>query len=115
MIACIDMMTGKTLWAKDFPVDLNTFSGEGKSWSPHGGFDNFGISSTPVISEGKCYFSGAMGLYCLSTRDGSLLWKVPGELEHASPLVAGGIVYHCGIAYDAGNGKLLWKNSNYKP
>ena len=114
-LACLDAATGKTLWKQDFPVDLTIFNREGMSWSPHGGFDNFGVSSVPTIAGGKCYFAGAMGLYCLSARDGALLWKVPGDPEHASPLVASGIVYHCGAAYDAETGKLLWKNPNYKP
>jgi outer membrane protein assembly factor BamB len=114
-VACLDEATGKTLWKKDFPVDVRIFKGEGKSWSVHGGFDNFGVSSTPTICGGKCYVVGALGLYCLSVKDGAMLWKVPGEPEHASPLVADGLVYHCAAAYDAESGRLLWTNPNYKP
>jgi len=114
-VACMDADTGKTLWKKDFPVDVSIFNGEGLKWSPHGGFDYIGVSSVPAVCNGKIYVVGAMGMYCLSTRDGALLWKAPGDPEHASPLVASGVVYNCGVAYDAEGGKVLWKNPNYKP
>jgi outer membrane protein assembly factor BamB len=55
-----------------------------------------------------------MGIYCLSTKDGSLVWKTPTDPQHSSPLVAAGVVYNCGVAYDAENGKVLWKNPNFK-
>jgi outer membrane protein assembly factor BamB len=50
-----------------------------------------------------------MGLYCVSAQDGALLWQVKAPPAHASPLAVDGVVYHCGSAYNAENGQLLWK------
>ena len=51
------------------------------------------------------------GLYCLSTKAGSLVWQVKGSATHSSPLVADGVVIYGGggAAYDAQTGQLLWK------
>jgi outer membrane protein assembly factor BamB len=104
-LVCLDATTGKTLWKKDFPVDdtqVKTFGGWPSTY--------MGLSGTPTISDGKCYFGGAMGLYCLSTKDGALLWQVKGlQQSHNSVLVENGVVYYCGAAYDGGTGRLLWK------
>jgi outer membrane protein assembly factor BamB len=105
-LVCLDAATGKTLWKKDFPVEtdaqVKSFSGWPSTY--------LGLSGSPTISDGKCYFAGLMGLYCLSVKDGALLWQVK-ELQpsHTSVLVADGVAYHCGTAYDGGTGRLLWK------
>jgi hypothetical protein len=99
----MDVTTGATLWKKDFPVDKTVFK--------KNDFFNFGVigvSATPAVGNGKCFAQGAAGLYCLSVKDGSLLWQVKTAPSHASPLVVDGLVYNCGSAYNAENGKLLW-------
>ena len=111
-MCCLDAATGKTLWRKDLPLDDETYKNlingdwDGK-YIDAGEF--LGISATPAAWNGKIYFVGAMGVYCLSARDGAKLWQVKAPLNHHSPLVADGVVYHCGTAYDAETGKELWK------
>jgi hypothetical protein len=108
---CVDAATGKTVWKKSFAYDNDELK---KFPMIHNGYGCEGTCSTPAVWKGKAYFSGTMALYCLSAKDGSLVWKVKTNPEHASPVVAGGIVYHCGHAYDAETGKLLWKNPAWR-
>ena len=109
-LVCLDATTGKTLWKKSFPVDA-----EARSKFDGNAYMYLGLSGTPTISDGKCYFAGAMGLYCLSAKDGALLWHVKGlHASHTSALVADGVVYYCGSAYDGGTGRLLWTTPLWK-
>ncbi|MBI3831631.1 MAG: PQQ-like beta-propeller repeat protein [Planctomycetes bacterium] len=109
-LVCLDAATGKTLWKKDFPVDEETLA---KLRALDAGRE-LGVCATPSVWNGKCYFTGAMGLYCLSAKDGALVWKVAREPLHPSVLVSNGVVYHCGSAYNAENGALLWKTPLWK-
>ena len=98
-IVCLDAAAGKTLWKKDFPAKKVSI---GWGLSPSG---------TPAIWNGKCYVAGIMGLYCLSVKDGALLWQAKeGGNTHASVLVANGVVVGGWplSAYDAESGKKLW-------
>jgi hypothetical protein len=111
---CLDAKTGKTIWEKDIAVDddaLKKLKGQ-SIYTTRGSMNSFGVCSTPTIANGKCYVSGANGLYCFSVKDGTLLWQgksnVNGLPTHASPLVAGGVAYHQGSAFDAETGKALW-------
>ncbi|MBI3830641.1 MAG: PQQ-binding-like beta-propeller repeat protein [Planctomycetes bacterium] len=114
-VVCLDAATGMELWKKEFPEDEAIYRGDYSYWDWHlGDFANLGASGTMAVANGKCYAAGAMGLYCLSAKDGSVVWKVDGKPEHSSPLVAGGIVYHCGAAYNAENGTQLWKHPRWK-
>lgn len=111
-VYCLDAATGKELWKKSFPVDKATLisprcGGRSVQWWV---FDNLGASGTPTAWGGKVFVVGAAGLYCLSAKDGSLMWQVKSGPEHGFPLVADGIVYHLGVAYDAETGKVRWKN-----
>ncbi|MBI3831141.1 MAG: PQQ-like beta-propeller repeat protein [Planctomycetes bacterium] len=116
-VYCLDAATGKELWKKSFPVDKPTLvspliGGHPVQWwifgGPWGG--NLGASGTPTAWGGKVYVVGSAGLYSLSAKDGTLLWQVKSGPEHGFPLVADGIVYHLGVAYDAETGKVRWKN-----
>ena len=73
-----------------------------------------GLCGTPAVCRGKCYFVGAMGLYCLSAQDGALIWKVKCPPAHASVLVANNVVYSCGAAYNTETGRLIWKTQLWK-
>ena len=108
-IICLDAASGKTLWKKEFLEDKAVFT---HLWDtvPGGGFSYYGVSCTPAIDNGRCYAAGAMGLYCLSVKDGSVLWQVKTELAQSSPLVASGIVYQYDSAYSAETGKQIWSN-----
>jgi outer membrane protein assembly factor BamB len=99
VVICLDGATGKTLWKKEY------------SGSPHGGR---GMSCTPLVRDGRCYFSGWSGsLYCLDSQTGQELWQVAGgKPTHSSPvLVAGKIVTFSGtlMAFDAATGRKLWE------
>ena len=111
-MVCLDAATGKTIWKKDFAEDRDRFCG--RYADMHSGhFGLLGASGTSAIWGGKCYIAGAMGLYCLAAKDGALIWKVSRAPAHASVLVADGIVYHCGAAYNAETGKLLWQDPGW--
>ncbi len=110
---CLDAATGKELWRKSFPVDKATLKSPpypGIQWWV---FEGLGACATPAVWNGKCYMVGSAGLYCLSTKDGTLVWQHKSGPEHASPLVEDGILYLLGVAYDAETGKVLWKNPEW--
>jgi len=114
-VVCLDAATGKEIWKKVFPVDEVVTRNPGVQWwffgaNSDGGSFGCGVSATPAVWGAKCYAVGSMGLYCLSAKDGALLWQVKGPPEHSSPLIVNGIVYSVGCAYDAENGRLLWQN-----
>jgi outer membrane protein assembly factor BamB len=100
---CLDAVTGKEVWKKEFLAARN--------WLDDGLGGVLGPASTPAVCGGKLYAAGVEGLYCLSAKDGTLLWQVKGTAAHSSVLVADGVVvYGAGSgAYDAETGKLLWK------
>ena len=104
-VICLDAATGKELWRKEFPgapVHLTL---------------DVGASSTPTISDGKCYVAGSGGFYCLNVAEGSVVWQAKTQFSHSSPLVMNGVVY-CLVpeaaAYDAETGRLLWRQPGVK-
>lgn len=110
-VFCLDAATGKTLWRKDFAEEVSlarSNPGKVQWWC----FDSIGACATPAVSGDRCLVSGALGVYCFSVRDGTLLWQVKGEPAHSQLLVVDGVVYDGGrgCAYDAVTGALLWKN-----
>ena len=112
-LVCVDAATGKIQWKQDFPVNDET-TYKLRHDEDQGHFvincgNLLGVCSWPAVSNGKVHFTGAMGLYCVSAKDGKLLWKVRREPLHPSVLVTGGMVYHCGTAYDAETGQIRWK------
>ena len=106
-IFCLDAATGRTLWKKEYPFDVATVKDPNVQWWC---FDAWGVSSTPAVSNGKVYVVCETGLRCFAAKDGTLLWEAKGEPEHASPIVADGIVYYVGTAYDAETGAVRWKH-----
>ena len=115
-VYCLDAATGKQLWKQEFP---------GESSKEYGFYWFTGAAGTPAIVNGRCYVAGGSGLYCLSTKDGSVIWKNKTTFTHCSPLVADGKVYVTFAhlvdadkkkswgelrAYDAETGKFLWAN-----
>ena len=54
--------------------------------------------SSPVVAGNRVLIGSYDGkLYCLSTRDGKLLWKfTTSNYVHATPVISGGIVYLAG-------------------
>ena len=102
-VICLDVATGRTLWRKEFPgnADGDVFN------------HCSGASSSPAISGGRCTVSGSAGVYCLSVKDGAVIWQKPATFTFTSPLVLNGIVTICYpdglVAYDANSGEVLWK------
>ena len=102
-VVCLDAATGNVLWkSQGFPATLMIGYG-GVCWC---------ASATPTISGDKCYVQGSAGLYCLSMKDGSLVWKTNTDFCQSSPLVMNGVVYARNAlvsAYNADTGRLLWR------
>lgn len=98
-LICYDAKSGKKLWITEFP---------GK----YGGYYYFNASCTPAVVDGKCYFTGSAGTYCLDAVTGKEIWKVRTPFTNSSPLVLGNQVYANypgGLrAFDAKTGKLMW-------
>jgi len=102
-MACLDANTGKELWRTLVPRGTNP--------APRG---SYCVGSTPAAANGKVYVSGQFWLYCLSEKDGTVIWKKPlGSFSHSSPLVLNGAVICCAdgplSAYDGETGKVLWQ------
>src|SRR5262249_52801629 len=114
VVICLDAVTGKQIWKKEFPGSFTTY------W---GGLGT-GASGTPAIAGDQCYVNGSAALYCLAVKDGSLLWQVETKFSNSSPLVLNNAVYVLAsplgkdkrglqprgqlTAYHAGTGKVLW-------
>ena len=115
-VICLDAATGKLLWknrllAEDHELLLTEHSISGKT-SDYAGV---GVCATPAVWNGKCYAQGAGGLYCLSARDGSVIWQAKdAKITHGSPLVADGVVFQYDQAYNAETGAVLWKTERGK-
>lgn len=106
-IFCLDAATGKTLWQKDFPCDPAVIPLDDAACAL------LGSSGTPAVEGDRCFVSGAMGVYCLSVKDGTMLWHAKGGFAHSALLITDGVVYDNGrgCAYSAEDGALLWKNT----
>jgi outer membrane protein assembly factor BamB len=110
-VFCLDAATGKTLWQKDFACDPAVIPLD------DGACALLGACGTPAVVGDRCFVSGAMGVYCLSVKDGALLWHTKGGFAHSALLVTDGVVYDNGrgCADSAENGALLWKNTLRSP
>ena len=95
---CLDASTGRELWRKEFP-GVPVFE-----------TCDIGASSTPAIVDGKCYVQGSAGFYCLSAKDGTVVWQAKTKYSNSSPLVMNGFVYVSTpepTAFDARTGQML--------
>jgi outer membrane protein assembly factor BamB len=122
---CLDVDTGKTVWAK--PIDKRTI---------HEGQGGNGPRSTPTIDDGKVYLLGTyLKLLCLDAATGDTLWEhdiakeYRGQLTSAraiktwgaaaSAVVDGDLVFATGggpgetfMAFDKKTGALKWKHGD---
>jgi outer membrane protein assembly factor BamB len=117
VIEALDAATGKPIWKFDYPT----------TYRDDFGFDE-GPRATPAIAGGRIYTFGAEGsLHCLDFNTGKKIWSVDthpmfkvrkGYFGAAcSPLVdEGRVLMNIGgssgaglVAFDAANGKTLWK------
>jgi hypothetical protein len=96
-ILAFDASTGRKLWQKDFPGEL----------------EHWGMSGTPCVKNGRLYWVGSAGVYCVSADDGGNVWHTPGRefRSHCSPAVEDGVMLFAagGVrALDAATGEQLW-------
>src|SRR5829696_7667957 len=70
----------------------------------------------PSVNGDRVYFGSADGnVYCLSTKDGSLVWKFQGlDSMKATPTIVGGRILASGLDHylyclSASDGSLIWK------
>jgi outer membrane protein assembly factor BamB len=101
-VICLDAITGNEIWRKEWPGSV----------SPYAGAANVGASGTPAIWNDKCYVAGSAGMYCLSVKDGSVIWQERTGFSNSSPLIKDGIVYvlvPVPTAYDGKTGRVLWR------
>lgn len=113
-VVCLDGKTGKEVWKKEFPGDI-----------PEREL-HWGASATPAIWKDRIFAAGSAGLYCLSVKDGSVVWQVKADLGNSSPLVVDGrlYIYESGVikearykwraaksltAFNAETGEVLWR------
>ena len=129
VLVALDANTGAELWS--VPVGIEKYEGGGDSGTPDNkGGD--GPRSTPSVDNGKVYvMSAQLHLYCLETANGHEVWSVDLLKEHtgrnitwenaASPLIEGNLVFVAGggpgeslLAFDKGNGAVVWKGEDDK-
>ncbi len=103
-ILCLDASDGRELWRKEYP-------GHDHCW---------GISSTPLVADGKVYLVGSTSkACCFKLSDGELVWEhqlltPPGRLRvDSSFLLIDGMVVVLAdrlTALDAATGEEKWKH-----
>jgi outer membrane protein assembly factor BamB len=102
VVYCLDTDNGDILWEKKHPGEVPTKMSF--QWT---------ASSTPTLSGDRCYVQGSKALYCFTMGDGKLIWKQDSGCSMASPLVLGEKVIASNpqlAAYNAADGKELWRN-----
>ena len=77
----LDLKTGKRVWSTHMGIMDYKAGGGNSGASDNKGGD--GPRSTPSVLEGKVWaYDSDMSLYCLSAKDGKLIWKVNVLKEH---------------------------------
>ena len=78
----LDLKTGKREWSTHLGIMDYKAGGGNSGASDNKGGD--GPRSTPSVLDGKVWaYDSDMSLYCLSAKDGKLIWKVNVLKEHA--------------------------------
>ena len=124
----LNLKTGKREWSTHLGI-MDYKAGGGNS----GAADNKGGDgprSTPSVLEGKVWaYDSDMSLYCMSAKDGKLIWKVNVLKEHnginprwenaCSPLIVDDLVIIYGggpkqsfLAFEKDSGKVKWKSGS---
>jgi outer membrane protein assembly factor BamB len=116
-VFCFDAKSGQVLWTHSYPVDYAEWAFDPKN--------PFGPRPTPIVDGSRVFTLGARGhLFCLSTRDGTVIWKK--KLENKSkdsaftpsPLIESNLLIlvldglppgPCVVALDKNSGNEIWK------
>ena len=105
-LICLNATDGKTLWKKQYD-----------GAAPYGSYP-YGASSTPTVTDGRCYFCGSKNdVYCLDAATGAEIWhfNTPATrqvINHSSPLVTDGLaIVVTGelVALDPAKGTVIWR------
>jgi outer membrane protein assembly factor BamB len=111
-VYCLDALSGKTVWQKEFPGVRKTYCASG----------------TPCVVGGRCYVNGSGGsVYCLDAATGEVVWqgKSPGDRketsEHDHPssslVVQDGLAILLStelVAFNASTGKVAWVQADVR-
>ncbi len=124
----LDLKTGQRLWSTHLGIMDYKAGGGNSGASDNKGGD--GPRSTPSVLDGKVWaYDSDMSLYCLSAKNGTLIWKVnilkdysginPRWENASSPLVVDDLVIIYGggpkesfLAFDKDSGEIRWKTGS---
>ena len=124
----LDLKTGKREWSTHLGIMDYKAGGGNSGASDNKGGD--GPRSTPSVLDGKVWaYDSDMSLYCLSAKNGKLIWKVNVLKEYdginprwenaSSPLIVDDLVIIYGggegksfLAFDKDSGRLKWKTGS---
>jgi outer membrane protein assembly factor BamB len=124
----LDLKTGKRQWSSHLGIMDYKAGGGNSGASDNKGGD--GPRSTPSVLDGLVWaYDSDMSLYCLTAKDGKLIWKVNVLKEHdginprwenaSSPLIVDDLVIIYGggpkqsfLAFDKNSGKVKWKTGS---
>jgi outer membrane protein assembly factor BamB len=120
-VVCLDAPTGKEIWR--VRSDVNFMNDQGN-----------GPRATPTVENGIVYALGAQAkLYALDAKDGKKIWRKDLQKElgaklpiwgyASSPLVEGNLLVvpvggseqNAIVAFDKGNGSIIWKSQTDEP
>jgi len=119
-VVCFDAKSGRVLWTHSYQVDYAEWAFDPKN--------PFGPRPTPIVDGSRVFTLGARGhLFCLSMRDGTVLWKKKFENKSQdstftpSPLIESNLLIllldglptgPCVVALEKNSGKEIWKALN---
>mgnify|MGYP000701642776 CR=1 FL=1 len=94
-IHCLDANTGEEIW----------------SYTPDTGYMVGRITSSPVVADGKVFFSSWNRIYCLDANTGKLVWSNPGVTKYTMAVAYGKVFVVSSNVYclDADTGEEIWR------
>ncbi len=118
VLAAFDALSGRALWAYQYPSSLAPVMYQRKAYSP--GQINSGYPPNPIVlTKGKaiCLPADAEQLLALRVDSGELVWSHSREQQHHLAAVDDSRVLLSGdrlVILDVGNGEELWSSNTVK-